>query len=163
MINNQFMVADGGSGTSADGVPETSVTPQREYNNLWDWIRYGWEDLVNHPATWGGLAGANAPGSTGDIFDAIQRSETLHDSSAFDSDYSVDLGGQISKILPTLSNVNDAKTYGDLEGQSVEEQLQWLINNDPENSQGWMEQLIGLRAERENVQQARDYDNLKTW
>lgn len=60
----------------------------------------------------------------------------------------------------TLPLTSDAKTFGDLSNMSVEDQLQWLINNDPDNSTGWMESLIGLRAERENIQSARDYEKM---
>lgn len=145
----------------------TPSTQQREYNNLWDVIRYGWEDLVNHPSSWGGIMSASSPGSTGAVFDQIQRSEYLDQQGQAgvlpNGDYSVDdqyVGETMPGVVDNNPAVNDANVYSRLQGDSVEDQLKWLIDNDPENASGWMEQLLGLRASRENTQQARDFEKM---
>lgn len=66
-------------------------------------------------------------------------------------------------INPTIDDslsINDASVYSNVQGSSVVEKLNWLIKNDPNNSQGWLETLLGIQANNEAIADAREYDKM---
>lgn len=76
------------------------------------------------------------------------------------NDFSKNVDGFLNydpSVIQT-ANISDAVTYGNIQGSNVEEQLQWLISHDPENASGWAEQLLGYRANKESLQDARAYE-----
>lgn len=145
-------------------------------NNDWgdwqwfNWLRDGLQSIVEHEA-YGGLM-ASQTGGAGGLTPTTYASMATGDSSVINeaatggiadipisiSEGEVEREVEYENPLPDSPVTTDAKTYGDLFGKSAEEMISSLIERDPENATGWLEQLIGIKAERENTQTAMNYD-----
>lgn len=155
-------------------INEPSQSPSTHSNSEWgdwgwfNWLRDGLKNISDHQA-YGGLM-ASQTGGAGGLTPTTYASMASGDSALINdastggiADIPISIGeGEVTydNPLPDSPLTTDAKTYGDLFGKSAEDMISSMIERDPENATSWLEQLIGIKAERENTQTAMDYEKM---
>lgn len=146
------------------------------FENDWgwfNWLRDALNSISEHQA-YGGMMAAQTGGAGG------QTPLTYAGMATGDNDVlsSIATDGGNKTIIPEAIGsgdiqqdetadqsplTTDAKTYGDLYNMDAEQMIQTLIERDPSNATGWLEMLVGMKANRENTQQAylREQDMMK--